>query len=125
MHRRAVAQEHALAEDRRDDAGGELLARERHRLVGDAELARRDDLVADRVILRGRCRDAQHAALAQPDVDALGLREGAHARNDRLTRARDVDRSGVAEPLAQPWQVRPVAVAETAVPPARPAAALA
>ena len=124
MHRGAVAQEDALAEDRRGDAGRDLLARERHGLVGEAKLARRLDLVADRVILCRRRRDAQHPALAQPDVDALGLREGAHARDDRLARACDVERGRVAEALSHPRQVRPVAVAEAAVAAARPAAAL-
>ena len=89
LDRRAVAQEDPAAEDRRADPLRQLLARERHRLVGDAELARRLDLVVDRVILRRRGRDAEHPALAQPDVHAAVLAEGAHAADDRLARLRD------------------------------------
>src|SRR5205085_11262353 len=113
------AVEDALAKARGPDALRQLLARERHGFLRDAESARDLHVAVDRRVLARRGRDSQHPALAEPGVDPVGLAERAHPGNDRLGDPRDLEGALVAELLVQAWQVAPVAVDEAAVPAAR------
>src|SRR6185312_1332849 len=118
VHGRPVAEEDTAPEDRRDARLGPRLG-----LLRAADLARRGELLLDGGVLARRRGDLQHPALAEPGVLAPRLEERPDPRDDPVARAAELERGGVAEERAQRRQVRPVAVAEAAVPAARPEAA--
>src|SRR5439155_23475685 len=69
-------------------------------------------------------RDAQPPTPARPPVDPAPLAELADPGNDPVRDPRERERSLVAEPLAKPREVAPVAMHEPAVAAARTSAAL-
>ena len=119
LHRPAVAKEDATAEHRRADPALQLLVVERNSFFTRTELLRGSDCRLDRGVLRGRGRDLQQTALAKPDV----VTQGANSGDDVLARARECQRSLVAERRAGLGEACPVAMDEAAVPPARAGAA--
>src|SRR4029079_9856108 len=103
---RALAEEDASAEARGAAALGDLSGGERHRLVRNAELARGEHLGGDGRVLGGDRGDLEHSGASKPDV----LAELLDGCDRALGRARDRKRAVVAEPGAEPREVRPVAV---------------
>ena len=123
LNGRAVSKEHAAAKHGRCATGRHLVARKRHGFLGVSDGSGGFDGAVDGGVLRRSSRDHHHPGLTQPNVLASLLCERAHARNDRLRRAREPHRVVVAEHGARRRERRPVAVEKTTVSPARPCAA--
>ena len=119
MHGRSVAEVDAGPKDGRADALRQLVRRQRDGFLRMADARGRFDGALDRAVLRGRGRDVESPTLAQPDV----VTECSHGRHDPLARAAKTKRILLAEHGQDGRERRPVAVAEAAVPPARPGAA--
>ncbi len=122
LNGRAVPEEGGLAKPRRANALRDLLRRERNALLLDAELPRGRDRPVDRRVLERSRRDLQVAGLAEPDVLAALRAEGPDAGDDALGHAAELEGTFVSEHGAKPGEMRPVAVQEAAVAPARPPA---
>ena len=120
---RAVAEEHGAAKARRADAGATSSAESATASSGTPRLGRGAHGLLHRLVLSGRRRDLQVAALLEPDVGAARLAERADGRDDRVGAARDGERGLVPEDGAKACEVRPVAVEESAVAAARAPAA--
>ena len=88
-----------------------------------ADSASCSDLAVDLAVLRRRGRHLEQPVLAQPGVLAALGEERADARDDPVAGRAEAKRRLVAEEVAERRQVRPVPVAEAAVPAARPPAA--